>query len=94
MIVKQHILSDTFWGMPYLVLLAKALAYISDTISPGSIFGFEVRTSMRALVPSSAINGYLVMRCLRTDFQFETTIMFPSLVALRNTKLDPSPVTS
>jgi hypothetical protein len=28
MIVKQHILSDTLWGMPYLVLIAEALAYL------------------------------------------------------------------
>ncbi|MEP6619795.1 MAG: hypothetical protein ABJE47_10780 [bacterium] len=28
MILKQHILSDTVWGMPYLVLLAEALAYL------------------------------------------------------------------
>lgn len=28
MIVKHHILSDTLWGMPYLVLVAEALAYL------------------------------------------------------------------
>lgn len=28
MIVKQHILSDTLWGMPYLVLITEGLAYI------------------------------------------------------------------
>jgi hypothetical protein len=28
MITKQHILSDTVWGMPYLVLLTEALAYL------------------------------------------------------------------
>jgi hypothetical protein len=28
MIVRQHILSDTVWGMPYLVLLTEALAYL------------------------------------------------------------------
>ncbi|GAC1469780.1 MAG: hypothetical protein PVSMB1_18140 [Gemmatimonadaceae bacterium] len=28
MIVKKHILSDTLWGMPYLVLLAEAVAYL------------------------------------------------------------------
>ncbi len=28
MIVKQQILSDTLWGMPYMVLLAEALAYL------------------------------------------------------------------
>jgi len=28
MIVKQHILSNTLWGMPYLVLLAEGLAYL------------------------------------------------------------------
>lgn len=28
MIVKQHILSDTLWGMPYLVLIAEGLAYL------------------------------------------------------------------
>jgi hypothetical protein len=28
MIVKQHILSNTLWGMPYLVLLTEALAYV------------------------------------------------------------------
>lgn len=33
MIVKQHILSDTLWGMPYLVLLAEALAYLGYQLS-------------------------------------------------------------
>lgn len=28
MIIKHHILSDTLWGMPYLVLLAEGLAYL------------------------------------------------------------------
>ena len=28
MIVKYHILSDTLWGMPYLVLLAEGVAYL------------------------------------------------------------------
>jgi hypothetical protein len=28
MIIRQHILSDTVWGMPYLVLLSEALAYL------------------------------------------------------------------
>jgi hypothetical protein len=28
MIVRQRILSDTIWGMPYLVLLTEALAYL------------------------------------------------------------------
>jgi hypothetical protein len=28
MIVKQHILSDTLWGMPYLVLIVEGLAYL------------------------------------------------------------------
>jgi hypothetical protein len=28
MIIKQHILADTLWGMPYLVLLVEGLAYL------------------------------------------------------------------
>jgi uncharacterized protein with PQ loop repeat len=28
MIIKQHILSDTLWGMPYLVLITEGLAYL------------------------------------------------------------------
>ncbi len=33
MIVKQHILSDTLWGMPYLVLIAEGLAYLGYHLS-------------------------------------------------------------
>jgi len=28
MLIKQHILADTLWGMPYLVLLVEGLAYL------------------------------------------------------------------
>jgi hypothetical protein len=28
MIIKQHILANTLWGMPYLVLLVEGLAYL------------------------------------------------------------------
>ena len=47
MIIKQHILADTLWGMPYLVLLVEGLAYLGYQINrpylgvPGS--GFEPR---------------------------------------------------
>ena len=33
MIVKQHILSGTLWGMPYLVLISEALAYVGYQLS-------------------------------------------------------------
>ena len=33
MIVKHHILSDTLWGMPYLVLLSEVLAYVVYMLS-------------------------------------------------------------
>jgi hypothetical protein len=33
MITKQHILSDTLWGMPYLVLLVEGLAYLGYQLS-------------------------------------------------------------
>lgn len=33
MIVKQHILSDTLWGMPYLVLIAEGLAYLGYSLT-------------------------------------------------------------
>ena len=33
MIVKHHILSDTLWGMPYLVLLSEVLAYVGYMLS-------------------------------------------------------------
>jgi len=46
MIVKQHILSDTLWGMPYLVLIAEGLAYLGYHLSKQHLWlrGPEVHT--------------------------------------------------
>ncbi len=38
MIVKHHILSDTLWGMPYLVLLAEGLAYLGYHLTKGHLW--------------------------------------------------------
>jgi hypothetical protein len=46
MIVKHHILSDTLWGMPYLVLLAEALAYVGYRAYRSHLWG-----SHRTLAP-------------------------------------------
>ena len=44
--------------------------------------------------PSSYLAAILVMRDRTTDLQFVTTIMFPSLTALRKRKCVPSGMTS
>jgi hypothetical protein len=49
MIVKQHILSDTIWGMPYLVLLAEGLAYLGYHLTRQSLW--SANSSEREHVP-------------------------------------------
>lgn len=47
MIVKQHILADTLWGMPYLVLLAEGLAYLGYQLTKQHLWLRDVDTVNR-----------------------------------------------
>jgi hypothetical protein len=58
MIVKHHILSDTLWGMPYLVLLAEGVAYLGYHATRQHLWRSDVADDTAHVPPpSSPPNG-------------------------------------